>query len=68
MLFTVTFISLFLVVSRQDKLSGAEIAAVCQEAGLQAVRNNRYVILSKDLENGYKANVKKTSTEFEFYK
>jgi 26S proteasome regulatory subunit T3 len=55
-------------VSRPDKLSGAEIAAICQEAGMQAVRKNRYVILSKDIEKGYKANVKKADTEMEFYK
>jgi len=47
-----------IVVSRPDKLSGAEIAAICQEAGMHAVRKNRYVILTKDLEKGYKANVK----------
>jgi len=45
-------------VSRPDKLSGADIAAICQEAGMQAVRKNRYVILPKDFEKGYKANVK----------
>ncbi|KAI9221684.1 P-loop containing nucleoside triphosphate hydrolase protein [Blastocladiella britannica] len=55
-------------VSRADKLSGAEIAAICQEAGMHAVRKNRYVILSKDIEKGYKANVKKSDNEFEFYK
>ncbi|KAI9264743.1 26S protease regulatory subunit 6B [Sporodiniella umbellata] len=55
-------------VSRPDKLSGAEIAAICQEAGMQAVRKNRYVILSKDLEKGYKANVKKEDSNFDFYK
>ena len=53
---------------RPDKLSGAEISAICQEAGMQAVRKNRYVILTKDLEKGYKANVKKNENEFEFYK
>ncbi|KAI9146350.1 26S protease regulatory subunit 6B, partial [Paraphysoderma sedebokerense] len=55
-------------VSRPDKLSGAEIAAICQEAGMHAVRKNRYVILSKDIEKGYKANVKKQDTDFAFYK
>ena len=45
-------------VSRPDKLSGADIAAICQEAGMQAVRKNRYVIMPKDFEKGYKANVK----------
>ncbi|KAK9768042.1 26S proteasome regulatory subunit 6B [Basidiobolus ranarum] len=55
-------------VSRPDKLSGADIAAICQEAGMQAVRKNRYVILNKDIEKGYKSNVKKTDIDFEFYK
>lgn len=59
---------MFLVVSRPDKLSGAEIAAICQEAGMHAVRKNRYVILAKDLEKGYKSNVKKEDQNFEFYK
>lgn len=57
-----------IVISRPDKLSGAEIHAICQEAGMQAVRKNRYVILNKDIEKGYKANVKKADTDFEFYK
>ncbi|KAL8162200.1 hypothetical protein V2J09_013689 [Rumex salicifolius] len=43
-------------VSRPDKISAAEIAAICQEAGLHAVRKNRYVILPKDFEKGYRAN------------
>lgn len=55
-------------VSRPDKISAAEIAAICQEAGMHAVRKNRYVILPKDFEKGYKANVKKNEQEFEFYK
>ncbi|KAJ3119181.1 26s proteasome regulatory subunit 6B [Nowakowskiella sp. JEL0407] len=54
--------------SRPDKLSGAEIAAICQEAGIHAVRKNRYVILNKEIEKGYKSNVKKSEYEFEFYK
>ena len=29
-------------VNRPDKISAAEIAAICQEAGMQAVRKNRY--------------------------
>jgi len=37
-------------VSRPDKLSGAQIASICQEAGMQAVRKNRYIILPKDFE------------------
>merc|ERR1719420_598394 len=55
-------------VSRPDRISGADIHSICQEAGLQAVRKNRYVILPKDIEKGYKANVKKSDTDFQFYK
>jgi 26S proteasome regulatory subunit T3 len=35
---------------------------------MQAVRKNRYVILPKDFEKGYKNVVKKRDTEFDFYK
>ena len=55
-------------VSRPDKISAAEIAAICQEAGLHAVRKNRYVVLPKDFEKGYKSNVKKSNDTFEFYR
>jgi len=54
-------------VSRPDKISGAEIHAIAQEAGMLAVRKNRYIILPKDFEKAYKANVKTNTTEFEFY-
>merc|ERR1711871_58175 len=55
-------------VSRPDKVSAADIHAICQEAGMHAVRKNRYVIMPKDLEKGYKANVKKSENDFSFYK
>ncbi|KAJ0978482.1 hypothetical protein J5N97_013956 [Dioscorea zingiberensis] len=55
-------------VSRPDKISAAEIAAICQEAGMHAVRKNRYVILPRDFEKGYRTNVKKPDTDFDFYK
>ncbi|GMF07219.1 unnamed protein product [[Candida] boidinii] len=58
------------LITRNDPLSGAVIAAIMQEAGLRAVRKNRYVILQNDLEEAYTAQVK-TGTEvdkFEFYK
>ncbi len=54
-------------VSRPDKIMGAEIAAICQEAGMQAVRKNRYVILPKDFETAYKKHVKGGQNEFMFY-
>ena len=55
-------------VSRPEKISGAEISCIVQEAGMQAVRNNRYVVLPKDFEKGYKANTQKNDKDFEFYK
>jgi 26S proteasome regulatory subunit T3 len=55
-------------VSRSDKISGAEIAAICQEAGMQAVRKNRYVVLPSDFETAYKSSIKKDEQEFAFYK
>ena len=39
-----------------------------QEAGMHAVRENRYIVLPKDFEKGYKNNIKKDETEHEFYK
>lgn len=35
---------------------------------MHAVRKNRYVILPKDFEKGYRTNVKKPETDFDFYK
>lgn len=55
-------------ISRPDKLSGADISSICKEAGMHAVRKNRYVVLNKDFEKGYRAHVKKTDLDFEFYK
>lgn len=55
-------------VQRPEKISAADIQSICQEAGMQAVRKNRYVILPKDFEKGYKKVVKKRDTEFDFYK
>ena len=55
-------------VSRPEKISAADISSICQEAGMQAVRKNRYVILPKDFEKAYKKVVKKRDTEFDFYR
>ena len=57
-----------LVINRPEKISAADIAAICQEAGLLAVRKNRYVILSKDFEKAYKNTVKRREKDFPFYK
>ncbi|QPG73457.1 26S proteasome regulatory subunit 6B [Brettanomyces nanus] len=58
------------LIVRNDPLSGAVIAAIMQEAGLRAVRKNRYMIIQSDLEEAYTSQVK-TGTEvdkFEFYR
>lgn len=55
-------------IARPDRLSGADIAAICQEAGMQAVRRNRYVVLHADFERAYEVHVKKTDLTFDFYK
>ncbi|VDM50709.1 unnamed protein product [Toxocara canis] len=55
-------------VARPDKVSGADINAICQEAGMHAVRENRYVVLTKDFDKAYKSVIKKDQNDFEFYK
>ena len=54
--------------SRPEKISAADITSICQEAGMQAVRKNRYVIMSKDFEKAYKKVVTKREQDFDFYK
>jgi len=56
-------------VGRPDKLTAAEIAGVCQEAGLHAVRANRYVILPRDFEKAYENHTRRGegTGEFDFY-
>jgi len=54
-------------VARPEKITAADIAAICQEAGMQAVRRNRYVILAKDFETGWKEHIKKKDRDFDFY-
>ncbi|KAL6656477.1 hypothetical protein ACP70R_007303 [Stipagrostis hirtigluma subsp. patula] len=46
--------------ARHDRMSAAEIAAVCFEAGMRAVRGGRCVVTREDFEEGYHA-VAKTS-------
>lgn len=55
-------------VSRPDKLSAAEVSSICQAAGLQAVRKNRYVILPADFEEAWKQNVKRSDETMDFYR
>ena len=39
-------------VGRPDKISNAEISAICQEAGMHAVRKNRYALVCVYLSEG----------------
>lgn len=55
-------------VARPDKISCADINSICQEAGMQAVRENRYLVLPKDFEKAYKLVVKKDEQDLAFYK
>ncbi|KAI4840075.1 26S protease regulatory subunit 6B [Plasmodium brasilianum] len=54
-------------VVRSDKISAADIAAIAQEAGMQAIRKNRYIITANDFEQGYKTHVRKQLRDYEFY-
>ncbi|OHT04846.1 26S protease regulatory subunit 6B like protein [Tritrichomonas foetus] len=54
-------------VARPDKISGAEISSICMEAGMHAVRRNRYVVLPKDFEKAYEKTVKKPDTVLSCY-
>lgn len=38
------------------------------QAGMQAVRENRYIILTKDFEKAYKKAIRKEDTEHDFYR
>ena len=55
-------------VNRPEKVSAADCSAIANEAGLHAVRENRYVVLPKDFEKGYKSNTQKNDKDFEFYR
>lgn len=55
------------LVSRPEKVSAADLAAICQEAGMQAVRRNRYVVTAKDFERGWNEHIRKRDVDHEFY-
>mmetsp|Transcript_8259 Transcript_8259/g.26383 ORF Transcript_8259/g.26383 Transcript_8259/m.26383 type:complete len:410 (-) Transcript_8259:40-1269(-) len=55
------------LVKRPEKLSHADISAVCQEAGLLAVRANRYLIIPSDFEQALKRVAKGDADKFFFY-
>lgn len=56
------------LISRPDKISAADLNALCQEAGMQAVRKNRYAVMHKDFEKAYKIILRRSKTDFLFYR
>lgn len=55
-------------ITRPGSLSGADIQSICQEAGMLAVRKNRYVILPRDIEKAFRTVIKKAGDQsFDFY-
>uniref|UniRef100_A0A0K0F6S4 Probable 26S protease regulatory subunit 6B (inferred by orthology to a C. elegans protein) n=1 Tax=Strongyloides venezuelensis TaxID=75913 RepID=A0A0K0F6S4_STRVS len=55
-------------VALPDKISAAEIQNIATEAGMRAVRNNRYSVTAKDFQYAYDVVTKKCSEEMNFYK
>merc|ERR1711976_222159 len=51
----------------ETNFSAADISNICQEAGLQAVRNNRYVVMSYDFEKAFEKVKKTDGNKFYFY-
>jgi 26S proteasome regulatory subunit T3 len=60
-------VNLEIFINKPDKITGAMISAICQEAGLQAIRKNRYIIIQKDLDIAYKLNVATNLSIFDPY-
>ncbi|KAG8050313.1 hypothetical protein GUJ93_ZPchr0009g172 [Zizania palustris] len=63
-------IDLDALANRHDELNGAEIAAVCREAGTQAVRCGRYTVTREDFHKGYLSvvnNKPNGARQFAFY-
>ena len=54
-------------VNRSEKITHADVSSICAEAGLQAVRENRYVVLPKDFDAAYKKAVSNREKEHLFY-
>ena len=54
-------------INRSEKISAADIAAICQEAGLLAVRKNRYMVMAEDFDEAYKKVIQKREADFQFY-
>jgi len=61
-------VDLEVYVNRSERISAADLQSICQEAGMQAVRKNRYVVIQKDFDKAYRTVVRKTQKDYLFYK
>ena len=52
-------------VSKNVKITGADINQVAREAGMQAVRENRYVVAQRDFEKAWEVTVGKRKNQEE---
>lgn len=55
------------IVVRSEKVSSADVQAICQEAGMQAVRKNRYVVMQQDFDKAYETVLNRSKKELQFY-
>lgn len=55
------------LVNKPDKISCADINSICQEAGMRAIRNSRYVISMRDFDEAYDEVVARKDTEILLY-
>ena len=55
------------LVTRSEKISSADVQAICQEAGMQAVRKNRYVVMQQDFDKAYEFILSRSKKELQFY-
>lgn len=60
-------VDLEILVNKPDRVSCADIHSICQEAGMLAVRNSRYVITLRDFEEGYDKVVGRKDNELMLY-
>lgn len=60
-------VDLEVLVNKPDRVSCADINSICQEAGMLAIRNSRYVISMRDFESAYEEVVSKKEGELLLY-
>lgn len=61
-------VDLEVLVNKNQQVTGAEINAICQEAGMQAVRKNQYIINQRNFEKAFKMVMSRSKRDYLFYK